>query len=93
MTAGIVAPDVSGVVATELGFLSSFASFEDAPLRFEPYQAAFLDERASFRSSGSARTLSRRIWRGCAGRGGSRSEHRASARSRGRAVVRASIGG
>jgi phage FluMu gp28-like protein len=57
VTAGIVAPDVSGVVATELGFLSSFASFEDAPLRFEPYQAAFLDERARFRWITKARQV------------------------------------
>jgi phage FluMu gp28-like protein len=52
MTLGIVKrseADLLGALATEPGFISSLAQFEDEPIVLEPYQAAFMRQRSRFR--------------------------------------------
>jgi phage FluMu gp28-like protein len=41
--------DFADWAATEIGFLTSFGSYVDAPLEFEPYQIHFLKSTASYR--------------------------------------------
>ena len=60
MTAGIVkhtSADLASVLSTELGFVATLATFDDAPIVFEAYQAAFLEQRARFRWISKARQV------------------------------------
>lgn len=44
-------------VATEGGFLQAFGSYDENPLRYEPYQLAFLDTNANFRATEKSRQV------------------------------------
>jgi phage FluMu gp28-like protein len=44
-------------VATETGFLTTFGAFGDEPIKFEPYQLAFLNSEAAYRCVEKARQV------------------------------------
>ena len=51
------AGDLDAWLGTEVGFVTAFCGFDGAPVRLEPYQVAFLQNRARFRWVTKARQV------------------------------------